>query len=188
MSHLSKPKPLKRICVDMDEVMADAVAEHLLRYNRDFAEQVTVADLQGKWLWDVVQADRHAILESYLRSDDFFAVLGVMPHAQRVLHALQQRYEIFIATAAMEVPTSFTAKYNWLAEHFPFIPASHIVFCGDKSILRADYLIDDNPRQLQRFEGEGILYASHHNINVTGYRRVNNWLEIEELFLDNSHF
>jgi len=175
--------PLKRIAVDMDEVMADAVAEHLRRYNRDFDEQLTVADLEGKWLWDVVQMDRHAALEAYLRSEDFFAVLSVMPNAQRVLRALQTRYEVFIATAAMEVPTSFVAKYKWLAEHFPFIPASHIVFCGDKSIIRADYLIDDNPRQLRRFEGEGILYSSPHNVRVTGFRRVNNWLDVEKMFL-----
>ena len=174
---------MKRICVDMDEVMADAVAEHLRRYNRDFAEQVTVADLEGKWLWDVVQMDRHAALEAYLRSEDFFAVLDVMPESQRVLRALAQQYEIFIATAAMEVPTSFTAKYKWLAQHFPFIAPSHIVFCGDKSILRADFLIDDNPRQLRRFAGEGILYHSHHNVNVTGFTRVRSWLEVEQLFL-----
>jgi 5'(3')-deoxyribonucleotidase len=127
--------------------------------------------------------DRHAALEAYLRSEDFFAVLRVMPDSQRVMRALQQKYDVFIATAAMEVPTSFAAKYKWLGRHFPFIPASHIVFCGDKSILRADYLIDDNPRQLERFQGEGILYSSHHNVNVTGFKRVNNWLEVEELFL-----
>ena len=175
---------MRRICVDMDEVMADAVAEHLLRYNRDHADdQITKEDLHGKWLWDVVSVDRHPRLEEYLRSDDFFAVLAVMPESQRVMKALQQKYEVFIATAAMEVPTSFAAKYRWLGEHFPFIPASHIVYCGDKGILRADYLIDDNPRQLRRFQGEGILYSSPHNVNVTGYRRVKDWLEVEELFL-----
>ena len=107
-----------------------------------------------------------------------------MPDAQRVLGRLQQHYEVFIASAAMEVPTSFNAKYRWLARHFPSIPATHIVFCGDKSILRADYLIDDNPRQLRRFVGEGILYDAPHNIAVKGFRRVCNWLEIEEFFLD----
>ncbi len=174
---------MKRICIDMDEVMADAVAEHLLRYNRDHDEQITKDDLQGKWLWDVVSLDRHPALEAYLRSDDFFAVLAVMPESQRVIRALQQKYEVFIATAAMEVPTSFAAKYRWLAEHFPFIPASHIVYCGDKGILLADYLIDDNPRQLRRFRGEGILYSSPHNVNVTGYKRVNDWLDVAKLFL-----
>jgi len=180
---MKKSEVPKRICVDMDEVIADAVAEHLLRYNRDHNGTITKADLYGKWIWDVVPPDFHDRLDEYLRSDDFFDVLEVMPDSPRVLAALQRRYEVFIATAAMEVPTSFNAKYRWLGRHFPFIPATHIVFCGDKSILRADYLIDDNPRQLQRFQGEGILYDAPHNARVTGFRRVKNWLEIEELFL-----
>ena len=167
----------------MDEVMADAVSEHLKRYNRDFGERLTVDDLEGKWLWDVVDRSRHAMLESYMRSEDFFAVLGVMPEARRVLHALQDKYDVFIATAAMEVPTSFTAKYEWLARHFPFITPSNIVFCGDKSILQADFLIDDNPRQLRRFSGQGILFHSHHNIHVTEFPRVKDWLEVEGMFL-----
>jgi 5'(3')-deoxyribonucleotidase len=174
---------LKRICVDMDEVMADAVAEHLLRYNRDYDEQITVADLEGKWLWDIVASERHGALEAYLRSEDFFEHLAVMPESQRVIRRLQQSFEVFIATAAMEIPSSFAQKYRWLEKHFPFIPPSHIVYCGDKGILRADYLIDDNPRQLQRFQGTGILYSSPHNAKVKGFKRVKDWLEVESLFL-----
>jgi 5'(3')-deoxyribonucleotidase len=180
---MKKSQTPKRICVDMDEVMADAVAEHLLRYNRDYDGNITKEDLHGKWIWDVVSPDHHSRLDEYLRSDDFFDVLQVMPDSQRVFKALQRDYEVFIATAAMEVPTSFNAKYRWLEKNFPFISPTHIVYCGDKGILRADYLIDDNPRQLRRFIGEGILYDAPHNARVTGYRRVKNWLEIEELFL-----
>jgi 5'(3')-deoxyribonucleotidase len=167
----------------MDEVMADALGEHLLRYNRHYGEQITIADLEGKWLWEIVATDRHDVLDAYMRSDDFFEAMAVMPESQRVMRRLQMKYEVFIATAAMEVPTSFQQKYRWLAKHFPFIPPSHIVYCGDKSILRADYLIDDNPRQLRRFAGEGILYSSPHNAAVKGYKRVKDWLEVEELFL-----
>jgi len=81
------------------------------------------------------------------------------------------------------VPSSFAAKFRWLERHFPFLPPSHIVFCGDKGIIDADYLIDDNPRQFRRFRGEGILFTSPHNKLIKGYRRVNNWLDVEELFL-----
>ena len=174
----------KRICVDMDEVMADAIAEHLLRYNRDHQASLTKEDLRGKRFWQVVPEPHHQVLDAYLREEDFFAVLEVMPDSQRVLEALQSQYDIFIATAAMEVPTSFNAKFQWLEQHFPFIPYNHIVFCGDKSILNADYLIDDNPRQLERFQGTGILYDAPHNAKVAGYTRVHNWLDIEKLFLN----
>ena len=177
----------KVIAVDMDEVIADALAEHLSRYNRDFPDDfpqpLTLANLHGRRLWQAVPPSRHAALDAYFRNDDFFRHLAVMPDAPRVLQRLQSRYDIFIASAAMEVPSSFTAKYDWLAEHFPFIPTSHIVFCGNKSILRADFLIDDNPRQLGAFHGEGILFTSPANVNVTDYRRVNNWQEAESLFL-----
>ena len=174
---------MKRIAVDMDEVLADALSEHLTRYNRDHGEAITKGELHGKWLWNIVSEDRHERLEGYLRSEDFFENLPVVEDSQEVLEKLIEHYEIFIATAAMEVPTSFNQKYRWLARHFPFIPTSHIVYCGDKGILRADYLIDDNPRQLRRFQGEGILYSSPHNANIIGYRRVKDWLEVEELFL-----
>ncbi len=177
-------KGRKIICVDMDEVIADALGEHLVRYNRDYGASITAADLHGRWLWDFVPADRQQVLVNYMLSEDFFAVLKVMPDAQRVLEKLQSRYDVFIATAAMEVPTSFNAKFKWLAQHFPFIPHSRIVFCGDKGILNADFLIDDNPRQLRLFRGEGILYTSPANALVTGFRRVNNWGDVERLFLD----
>jgi 5'(3')-deoxyribonucleotidase len=173
----------KIICVDMDEVIADALGEHILRYNRDFREKLTVADLHGRWIWDFVPPERLSTIERYMRSADFFSSLQVMPHAQRVLERLQEKYEVYIATAAMEIPTSFTAKFQWLKEHFPFIRPSHIVFCGDKGILRGDYLIDDNPRQLRRFRGEGILFSAPANAFVTGFRRVKDWLEVERMFL-----
>jgi 5'(3')-deoxyribonucleotidase len=192
MSHPHLPHR-KSIAVDMDEVIADALGEHLFRYNRDFPptpgdahfpDPLTAADLNGRRLWQAVPADRHAALDSYLASDDFFRNLPVMPDAARVLESLQPRYDIFIASAAMEIPSSFTAKFEWLAEHFPFIPTSHIVFCGCKSVLGTDFLIDDNPRQLQAFRGEGILFGSPANINIRVFRRVDTWLDVERLFLD----
>jgi 5'(3')-deoxyribonucleotidase len=183
LQHNGPGSERRTICVDMDEVIADALGEHLLRYNREFSERLTRDDLRGQWIWDFVPPERQQALADYVMSEDFFAVLRVMPHAQRVLQRLQGHYEIYIATAAMEVPSSFNAKFHWLKQHFPFIPASHIVFCGNKSILRGDYLIDDNPRQLRLFRGEGILFASPANVNVTGFRRVRDWLDVEQMFL-----
>jgi len=106
----------------------------------------------------------------------------VMPDAQAVLKDLSERFEIYIATQAMVVPVSLGPKYRWLQRHFPFIPAMHYVFCGDKSILRADYLVDDQPRNLERFEGHGLLYTAPHNVAVSGFTRANNWLEVAEFF------
>ena len=173
---------MARIAVDMDEVMADTISEHIRRYNADFGTSLSKGDLQGKWLWQVVPPEHHATLVGYLSEPEFFAGLPLMPGVQRVLERLSRDHEVFMASAAMEVPTSFAAKFRWMGEHFPFIQPSHMVFCGDKSILRADFLIDDNPRQLRAFQGEGLLFSAPHNRHETAWKRVENWAAVERFF------
>jgi len=173
---------VQRICVDMDEVMADTLAEHLRRYNQTFDEDVTPRDLVGKGLWEVTPADRQQQLRAFLDAEDFFEDLALMPDAQAVLKDLSASFEIFIATQAMAVPNSLGPKYRWLQRHFPFIPPSNYVFCGNKSILRAHFLIDDQPRNLLHFEGKGLLYSAPHNLTVTGFTRVDNWLQVAGYF------
>ncbi|WP_338021727.1 5' nucleotidase, NT5C type [Bacillus pakistanensis] len=34
------------------------------------------------------------------------------------------------------------------------------MFCGDKSIILADYLINDNVKNFKRFNGKGILFTA----------------------------
>ena len=166
----------------MDEVMADTVAEHLRRYNADFNTDLSPADMDGKWLWQCVPEAHHPALQGYLDEPDFFRHLPVMVESQRVLERLARDHEVFVASAAMEVPRSFAAKYEWVAEHFPFIRPSHMVFCGDKSIVAADFLIDDNPRQLRLFRGRGLMFASPHNRAVKDWPRFEDWNAIERFF------
>jgi 5'-nucleotidase len=173
---------VRRICVDMDEVMADTLAEHLRRYNEHYDEALRPEDLAGRPLWQVTPQDRQEQLRAFLDAEDFFEDLPLMPDAQPVLRELSERFEIFIATQAMAVPNSLGPKYRWLQRHFPFIPPTHYVFCGNKSILLADYLIDDQPKNLERFEGHGLLYTAPHNVHATGFVRVNNWRDVAAYF------
>ena len=171
-----------RICVDMDEVMADTLAEHLRRYNQTFEEEVTLEDLAGKGLWQFTPVERQQQLRAFLDAEDFFEDLPLMPDAQDVLRELAGRFEVFIASQAMVVPNSLGPKYRWLQRHFSFIPPSHYVFCGNKSILLADYLVDDQPRNLVQFEGQGLLFSAPHNLGETSFVRVDNWREVADYF------
>lgn len=173
---------MRRICVDMDEVMADTLSEHLRRYNETFDEAVAPTDLAGRGLWEIVPADRQQQLRAFLDAEDFFEDLPIMPGAQEVLSALSSRFEIFVATQAMVVPNSLGPKFRWLQRHFSFIPPTNYVFCGNKCILRADFLIDDIPRNFRHFEGQGLLFTAPHNLLATGYTRVANWQEVGEYF------
>jgi len=170
-----------RIAIDMDEVMADALAEHLRRYNAAYGASLGVADVQGRHLEDCIPPAHRAAAEAMLDAS-FFENLDVLPDCQAVVRELAERYDVFIASAAMDVPCSFDAKYRWLRRHFPFIPPSHIVFCGDKSIVDADYLIDDRSRHFTRFKGEPMLFSAPHNASETAYPRVASWKGVRDHF------
>jgi len=158
----------------MDEVIADSLTELVRRYNATFGTQVSREDLRGRHLEDCVPVDHRDAVESMLDAT-FFEDLVPLPGAQDVIRELSARYEVFIVSAAMDVPCSFDAKYRWLRRYFAFIPASHIVFCGDKSIVDADYLIDDRARHFDRFKGRPLLFSAPHNVDETRYPRVASW-------------
>jgi 5'(3')-deoxyribonucleotidase len=170
-----------RIAIDMDEVMADALAEHVRRYNAAFGARLAVADLRGRHLEDWIAPAQREAVEAMLDAS-FFADLAVMPDCQEVVRELAARHDVFIVTAAMDVPSSFDAKFRWLQRHFPFIPPAQIVFCGDKGIIDADYLIDDRMRHFARFKGRPLLFSAPHNAGEWRYPRVDSWKDVREVF------
>jgi len=165
----------------MDEVMADALGEHLRRYNDAYGSGLTVEDVRGRHLEQIVPPAHREATEAML-DESFFECLPVLPDCQEVIRELSERYEGFVASAAMDVPCSFAAKYRWLRRHFPFIPPTHIVFCGDKGVVDADYLIDDRARHFTRFKGTPLLFSAPHNVEETRYPRVGSWSNVRAFF------
>lgn len=174
---------MQRIAIDMDEVVADTMARYLDIYNADFGLNLTREYFNGRRVTEAIDAAHVARTRTYFEREDFFSEIAVMPGSQEVVRELSERYEIFITTAAMDVPCSFSAKFEWLKRNFPFVSHKRIVFCGDKSIIAADFMIDDDPKHFSKFKGEGILYSAPHNIHETKYRRVDNWDDVREIFL-----
>lgn len=177
----------KKIAIDMDEVLADTVGALIEDVNQRTDLGITIDMLDGIKLRHAMP-EHDGLLTEILREPGFFKKLKVMSDAQDVVKKLTEYYDVFIATAAMDVPTSFHDKYAWLREYFPFLDPQHFVFCGRKDIVHADYLIDDNPRQLSIFKGTPIIYTATHNINDDRFTRVNNWKEVEQYFLGDSAY
>lgn len=172
---------MKRIAIDMDEVIADFLPKHLAIFNAKYGENVRPDDLLGKKLRDI-RPDLVQEIFEIIREPGFFRDLKPMADSQEVIEELSKSYEIFITTAAMEFPTSFTAKYEWLKEYFGFIDEMNFVFCGDKSIINADFLVDDNVRHFERFPGRGIIFTAPHNIHEKNYDRIHSWKEAAHYF------
>jgi 5'(3')-deoxyribonucleotidase len=176
-------KMMERIAIDMDEVMANTMQHFLDRYNGDFDRRLTLTDFHGLDIFDVIEGDHHPHVRQYFQSAEFFSNINVMEGSQETVKDLTKKYDVFVVSAAMDVPKSFSAKFEWLNQYFPFLPPARIVFCGDKSIIAADYLIDDYVRNLVNFPGKGVIFTAHHNVDETRFPRVNNWQEVRGMFL-----
>ncbi|HFA48148.1 MAG TPA: 5'(3')-deoxyribonucleotidase [Bacteroidetes bacterium] len=172
-------KPRKRIALDMDEVIADVTPKFLAYYEKDLGAPISKKDFSGKKIYQLPGA---AHIRDYLHEPGFFADLPVMENSREVVQWLLGHYDIFVVSAAMEFRNSLADKRDWMQKHFPFIHWKNIVFCGDKSIVQADYMIDDHVKNLEKFNGKGLLYTASHNIAETRFARANNWLEVRAFF------
>lgn len=172
----------KSIAIDMDQVLANMYKKMVVTYNELFGTTMTEQEFLKSSRHDLTKEQEIEVFKT-LNEPSYFRDLEVLDaDAIEVVRELSEHYDIYIATAAMEVPGCFNAKYDWLREHFPFLNTQNFVFCGNKAVIHTDYLIDDSPRQLKVFKGTGLLYTMPYNESAEGFIRVNNWKAIKEYF------
>ena len=169
--------------VDMDEVLADTYGAHISHYNNDFNEKLSLEDCIGGEVWQSVPEGRQESVRKHAWKTGFFRTLEPILDSQTVLQELSQKYEVYIASAAMQFPNSLQEKSDWLDEHFPFIHWKNRILCGDKHILKGDVLVDDRAYNLEYFEGRGIMFSSPHNIHQNGYERADSWKALADKLL-----
>jgi 5'(3')-deoxyribonucleotidase len=175
---------MKRVLVDMDEVIADTTGGMIEWYKQVYGGDIDYAKmLEGGSLIKGFPEAHQAIVRQQLFEPGFFRHLPVMENSIEVLEQMNRKYQVYIVSAATEFPNSLTDKYNWLMEHYPFFNWKQLVLCGDKSMIQADFMIDDHTRHLQLFKGTPYLFSAPHNLNETGYERLNNWQHTAEIFL-----
>jgi 5'-nucleotidase len=173
---------MQRIIIDMDEVIADPMGEMIDWYRREYGVEADKNKMNGSWLVGFPEEHQPLVMER-LRSPGFFRDLPVMPDAVETLRQLNQQYEVFIVSAAMEFPNSLKDKHDWLMEHFPFFTWKQIALTGSKDLVFGDFMIDDHVKHLKGFRGKPYLYTAAHNLTVTGYDRIDNWKQAAGIFL-----
>jgi 5'-nucleotidase len=171
-----------RILIDMDDVMADAVERFFGWYERDFGVRYTRADIHGRKLYEIVPPEHRQTVLMYPHQKGFFKDLPVIENAKEIIEVLNNVHEIYVVSAAMEFKHSLYDKFEWLDEHFPFIPWKRRVFCGDKHLIKGDVLIDDHDFNLSVFTGKPIVFSAPHNVHYTKYERMENWLDAKKFF------
>jgi 5'-nucleotidase len=174
---------MKRVAIDMDDVLADTTVKIIKTINSLLNKNYTYQELMEN------NHSRELFLKDYLANNSFlwkpgfFLDVPVKSQAIETVKKLSEKYEIFIVSAATEFPESLKEKLIWMKQHFPFISWTHIVFCGHKYMIHADYLIDDHEKNLKSFLGTPLLFTAPHNLHINEYQRVDTWDAVSHLLL-----
>jgi 5'-nucleotidase len=174
---------MEKVLVDMDEVIADCVGQFLDWYERDFGVLIERSQLVNTHIFDVVYPEHRDVVVSYPHQRGFFRDLAVIEGSQKVVKELSRKYDVYVVSRATEFVFSLEDKQHWLRDHFSFLQWNKLIFCGDKSLIRGDVMIDDHSYNLNGFEGRKILFSAPHNMSVNGFERAKDWLEIGDLLL-----
>ena len=169
--------------VDMDDVLADTYGKHLELYNMEHKKTMTMMLIESGEFWENVPLEHQLSVHQHVHTEGFFRSLDPIPDSIEVMRELCDRHEVYIATAATQFPNSLREKSDWLDEFFPFITWEHRIFCGHKFVLHGDLLIDDRAYNLEKFNGDTLLFSSPHNVYVKGFDRVDSWREVAERLL-----
>ena len=172
-----------RLILDQDDVLADTYLKLADMVVAEFNTGLRKEDFYKQSFQELLSKSNQKKLMSKIHEPGFFMDIPVVPHAPEAVRELSEKYDIFVATAAMEFPNSFREKYDWLQRNFPFIHWKNIIFLGDKSILQGDWLIDDMAYNLATFTGNSLLFSTTQNRHETSYRRVQDWNEILKILM-----
>lgn len=166
-----------RIAIDMDEVLADPIRKFLKLYNRDYGVSLDTMLDPGNEIYHHVPEEVKDKWFDYINEEGFFRDIEPIEGSIDAVKKLQEKYDVYIVSAAMEFRNSLVDKYDWLEEHFPFISWKNIIFCGEK-IVDVDIMIDDRAKNFIGFKGRKLLFSSPHNLLLTEYERVDNWQQV----------
>jgi 5'(3')-deoxyribonucleotidase len=177
---MEKKKSRISVAVDMDGVLADTQTHFIQYYQKETGIKVDPESMLGIPENEAFP-DKTAV-QRFVHMKGFFRTLPVVSGSVEAVKTLMEDFDVYIVSAAMEFPLSLFEKKEWLEEYFPFISWKNIVFCGDKHIIRTDYLIDDHLKNLDYFPGIPLMFTASHNVQFTHHQRVNNWEEVLRYF------
>lgn len=164
----------------MDGVLADVYRQFIAMEEKESGRKIDPVALAGKEEYQAFPNGR-----KHVNTAGFFRGAPLMEDAVDTVRDLNEQYNIYIVSAAMEFPGSLSEKYAWLKEHFPFLSWHQFVFCGSKSVIQGDIMIDDHFKNLDNFNGQTLLFTQPHNEghDNRGHTRVAGWKEIRSILL-----
>jgi 5'-nucleotidase len=175
-----------RILVDMDGVLADFEGRFLDIWRQQHPDKLYIAREQRNtaYLIDQYPARYKDLIQHIFFAPGFFRSLPPIPGGLEALTDMRQaNIEVFICTTPFaQFKNCVLEKFEWVEENLGPEWIERIILTFDKTLVSADYLIDDMPSitGLESPSWKHILYHCPQNASEQSKKRLtwDNWKEV----------
>lgn len=170
------------IMCDIDNTINDLLPKTLALYNSRTGKNIQVSDITTYNFSECLPLeDANGILELFKEKELWDSLEPLLDSQWGIKTLLNTDHKVYLATATHEC--NFEWKCDWIKKYFPMISTDNIIRIKDKSLLRADVLIEDCLEQLISNVCERICLDYPHNRNpLKDYAyeiyRASNWRDI----------
>jgi 5'-nucleotidase len=180
-------KPL-RLLVDMDGVLCDFETVLLDNYRSRFPDEPFIPKSDRKLFYAQeeyarIKPELKDNVSTIVNSPGFFRHLPPLPNAIKAVHWLEEIPDVstWICTSPLGAfHNCVLEKYQWVEQHLGFRWTKKVIMCKDKTLISADYLIDDRPtikgeEEMNPKFGQHILFTQPYNLSVETQWRLDCW-------------
>lgn len=178
------------VLIDMDNTINRLWETFYLHYNNLHNKSVNIEreDLVHYQLsanipdFDPLKDDE--LRQTIFSTPGFWESISVMDSDTiRVVQKLFEDFDTYICTTPWPYYSSCaTEKIHWIQKHMPFIDIDRMIFIRKKSMIRADYIIEDAPENLVG-PVTPIIVDFPYNRQCFGIR-TKNWSDIERVMFE----
>lgn len=170
------------IVCDIDNILNNLAEKAIEVYNSNSNKNIQISDIISYNFYDCLSKEDADGIVSLFKKKSLWDSLKPLEGAQNGLKQfIKKGHRVYLATATD--PINFEWKTAWLKQYFPFIPEDNVIRIMDKSLLKADVLIDDCLDNLISSFAERVVldYPWNHNEikdYAYGIRRAYAWSDI----------
>jgi len=166
-----------RILIDMDGVISDFDGEFLKRWRVRYPNKfyIPMEERTAFYVKEQYPDELKPLVTGIILEPGFFRDMMPMDKAREALFELDKMgFEVFICTSPLSTYRNCVLeKYEWVEKYLGSDWIKRIILTKDKTLVKADYLIDDKP-EITGVEKppswEHILYDRPYNRDVNKKR------------------
>lgn len=176
------------IVCDIDNCLNDLMLKTIELYNTRYGKTLKLSDITAYNFSECLSQQEENDICALFQEKELWDSLQPLPDSQWGIETLMNMgHKVVFATATHECNLQW--KCDWMAKYFPIKSTREIIRIQDKSLLRADVMIDDCMEHLTKSYCERICIDYEWNRDnrkdyVYDIHRVHNWKEIINVIND----